>query len=562
MYESFFGLRKRPFAAAPDAEVMVETPAVADAVARLDRCVRNGRGVAVMTAAAGMGKTQLCHHFVRRFGGEFRVAMLPNASFPTRRGFLQAILAELDQPYQKLGETELRLELTSVAKAALAHSSGVVLILDEAHRYSERTLDEVRLVANLIENGEPLMRVILSGHTELEDKLADPGLSGLNERVGELVSLPKLTAEESRTYLRERTAFAGGSLEGLFDEASLALVVRACGGIPRCLNQLADHSLLRGYVAERRPIDESLVREALDDLKRLPMQWHDPLPESAATFSQRTASTARSSVFEAGRSDDVIEIGGLIDEDAASDESPGFEHDSTPRIMPARPQPEPVVSRSNEPSLGVEPRPAQETVQDRFARIDAAEARRQWFETLECSPSAASAVETIALGSIKVEALDRGTADDELFPSELFGEESSREESSHEESSAAEISDAAPPVAMLETPPRPAGNPLETLDRIVPLLTELETEFGGEPFARSRVSRRIDGGVAKVAEARVELERLVASLESHAVRSEPAVNAPGPTVPPEAANKAHPRNGTRSTLFSDLRRRQNGATND
>ncbi|HEX6987026.1 MAG TPA: AAA family ATPase, partial [Planctomycetaceae bacterium] len=286
MYESFYGLRRRPFAAAPDAEVTVETPAVADAVERLDRCVRHGRGVGVLTAAAGMGKTHLCHRLARLWDGRFRTAILPNAGFPTRRGLLQAILAELDEPYQRLGETELRLELTAVAKAARSDSGGIVLLLDEAHRYSERLLDEVRLVANLVEGGEPLVRVVLAGQVELEDKLSDPSLAGLNERVGELVTLPRLTAEESRHYLRERASHAGSRLEDLFDPEAAELIVQACGGTPRCLNQLADHALLLGYVAERRPVGVGLVREALDDLKRLPLQWHDPLPSAVAPGDQ------------------------------------------------------------------------------------------------------------------------------------------------------------------------------------------------------------------------------------------------------------------------------------
>ncbi len=533
MYESFYGLRKRPFAAAPDAEVMVETPAVADVVARIDRCVRHGRGVAVMTAAAGLGKTQLCHHFLRRFGNDYHVALLPNASFPARRGFLQAILAELDQPFQKLGETELRLELTSVAKAASSDSSGVVLILDEAHRYSDKILDEVRIVANLIENGEPLIRVILAGHVELEDRLAEPGLSGLNERVGELVSLLKLTAEESRAYLQERTLFAGGTLETLFDEASVALLMRACGGVPRCLNQLADHSLLLGYVAERRPVDESLVREALDDLKRLPLQWHDPLPEST-TDAIRLRPTDAAADSEA--TDNVIEIGGLIDDEFEPSQGYGactdFDPDSRERF---------VVDESPSPAAPPAPharpaeRPAMEPILDRFARIDAAERKRQWFETLECSATTTTPT---------------ASRDLEPIPIESYDVESCQEE--QHESRAASVATAA-------AEPRPASNPLTTLDRIVPLLAELEADFG-VASTRDSVARRVDGGTPRVSDARTELERLVAALGNSVIppaRESRGMNPTSASPRPIAKN-----GGARSTLFSDLRRKQNDANSD
>jgi len=538
MYESFYGLRKRPFAAAPDAEVMVETPAVTDILSRVDRCVRHGRGVAVMTAAAGLGKTQLCHHFLRRFGIDYHVALLPNASFPTRRGFLQAILAELDQPFQKLGETELRLELTSVAKSAMSDAGGVVLVLDEAHRYSDKILDEVRLIANLIENGEPLIRVILAGHMELEDRLAEPGLSGLNERVGELVSLSKLTADESRLYLRERTFYAGGSLESLFDEASVALLVRACGGVPRCLNQLADHALLLGYVAERRPVDESLVREALDDLKRLPLQWHDPLPENTSDVAR----FCPTGVAAGSETDSVIEIGGLIDEEfePSLDAETGIplEPAAQPCVTEAAP---PLPTPSPAPVVQIE-RPATEPILDRFARIDAAERKRQWFETLECSANARTPDLRTRI---------------ESPPVEFHPVEAECSEAASSDTEQAESFDAAS-VATEDPEPRPASNPLTTFDRIVPLLAELEADFGGAT-SRDAVSRRVDGGTPRVADARAELDRLVSALEENAVPQHREVRE---VTSPTSADRSSSRNGVRSTLFSDLRRKQNDTSSD
>lgn len=393
MYESFFGLRKRPYAAAPDAEILVETPAVTDAVCRLDRCVRQGRGIGLLTAAAGIGKTHLCHCLARRWSSYFQAVLLPNAGFPTRRGLLQSVLAELGQPYQRLGETELRLELTAVARAARAKAKGIVLLFDEAHRHSGRILEEIRLIANLAENGEPLVRVVLAGQMDLEERLAEPAFAGLNERVGELVTLPRLTAEESRRYLRDRAAFAGGAVDELFTAAATEIIVQACGGVPRCLNQLADHGLLLGYVAERRPVDESLVREALDDLKRLPLHWHDPQP--AAERPGRTGPAAgQYEPASSGGFDDVIEIGGMGDFDEAGGRpKAGIDTSWRGSVTTQRPATGGTGAAPNAGASGTLPEPAgaglpraeTETIRDRYARLDAVDARRRWVDLLEQS---------------------------------------------------------------------------------------------------------------------------------------------------------------------------------
>lgn len=389
MYESFYGLNRRPFAAAADADATVETPAVADAIARLDRCLRHGRGIGVLTAASGLGKTHLCHYLTQLWEPEFQVTLLANAGFPSGRGLLQAMLAELDQPYQGLKETELRIELKSVARRVKSQSAGLVLILDEAHRAADRLLEEIRLLANLIEAGEPLVRILLAGTTELEDRLADPALAGLNERVGELVALPRLTAIESRQYLAERATRAGGAIDDLFEAKAVELMIHACGGVPRCLNQLADHGLLLGSVAGRTTIDAALIREALDDLKRLPLQWQDPLPTAPPAVRDTI-----SGLFDGhdATAENIIEIGELSEGSGPGSDVTSAELEIEPA---AELPPELTSSRFDVPgdrseadgsiyatAFGGSAPPATEPIRDRFARLDADDAQRRWLEHL------------------------------------------------------------------------------------------------------------------------------------------------------------------------------------
>ena len=400
MYETFYALTKRPFAAAADPQATVETPAVVDVIERLDRCIRQGRGIGVLTASSGLGKTHLCHRLALLWQSEFQVTLLPSIGFPSGRGLLQAILADLDQPYQGLKETELRIELTAVARTIRAQSSGLILILDEAHRATERVCEEIRLIANLIDSAEPLVRVVLAGNLELEDKLADPDLAGLNERVGELVTIPRLTADEARRYLQERAARADGTLDDLFEPEAVELIVQACGGVPRSLNQLADHSLLLGSVAEHKPVGTLLVREALDDLKRLPLQWQDPLP---AAEHEPPAQAAASAFLQNELAENVIEIGSLEDESGDEFASVGSTDDATefafddrcierfPAMLTgdaadgiAREEVEGEFNAAENVAAFSEPEPpATEPLIDRFAQLDAGEARRRWLEELD-----------------------------------------------------------------------------------------------------------------------------------------------------------------------------------
>ena len=59
MYEPFFGLGKRPFTAMPDAGCFVPIDGIYQAFSSLAQCAADGRGIGVLTAPAGLGKSCL-----------------------------------------------------------------------------------------------------------------------------------------------------------------------------------------------------------------------------------------------------------------------------------------------------------------------------------------------------------------------------------------------------------------------------------------------------------------------------------------------------------------------
>ena len=516
MYESYYGLHARPFAAAADPNLLVGLPPVTAAIERLDRCVRDGAGVAVLTASAGLGKTHMCQTLAVRWGTEFAVALLPNASFNSRRGFLQALLYELGRPYLKMTEPELRLELTATAREVRRGRAGTVLILDEAHRLSMALLEELRMAANLLENGRPLLRIVLAGQLELEEKLADPELRGMSDRIGMQVNLPRLTAEESALYLRERVSRAGGELEHLFEPLAIDTIVRVCGGSPRCLNQMADHALLLGYIAERQPVCEPLVREALDDLKRLPLPWAEPLPHPAHRSSQQSAvaevaANADDELPELGGTH-VIEVGGDAEfdslfigadqsygggSDAATFDAATFDPvdaddaveyafaDEAEAARPAAPRRRRLTADRLQSAPPGAPLPEEEAIADRLARLDAQRADWQWHAAQSGVPQSRNADTTS--GS-------------------------------------------------------PHGkNALELVDRLEPLVA---AALDDAPQILPPTGRRS-----------VELQDLIAALEQTAEIGAVATAKPNPSAPDSAAVEPQP-SPRATTLFRNLRRQR------
>jgi type II secretory pathway predicted ATPase ExeA len=352
MYETFFDLNRRPFATTPDPSCFVATPLIQETFDELAVCVENGQGIAVLTAPAGIGKTLMCKKLASELSDTFQTIVLGSAICNTRRSLLQAILYELNQPFHKMAEQELRLAFFEAAKQVRPSKHAIMLILDEAHLLNSELLEEIRSVTNLTAGAEPLVRVVLAGQLALEEVLAEANLEAFNQRIRCHVSLQPFTRTESADYIMQRLAWAGGNGYEAFTPEAIELATHASGGVPRCLNQLCDHSMLLAYVAEQVPVSGAIVREALVDMQQLPLQWN-ALPETPhlGTQAEETpettdetpvvesviedatsefdsyelASPSDSSSFEVGASEPepaggaVFEIGGPDTESAPSD---------------------------------------------------------------------------------------------------------------------------------------------------------------------------------------------------------------------------------------------------
>lgn len=303
MYESFFELRKRPFATMPDADCFVPIHGVHQAFSSLSQCAADGRGIGVLTAPAGLGKSLVCQKVARELQGQFSIVYLPTGNFLTRRSLLQSILFELGHSYVRMGDQELRLALASALRRLRPGRRGIVLIVDEAHLLAPRMLEELRTVTIFAEAGSPVVRLIVSGQDSLEEVLSQPSLDAFNQRIGTHVVLPPYTRSESAEYIERRLAWAGVNVSDLFSDEALAAICEASDGSPRCINQLCDHSLLLGFLRTEKPLSLETVGEALEDLKQLPLTWNAPVSLRQSAPLSDWAMERNESLEESGGTD-------------------------------------------------------------------------------------------------------------------------------------------------------------------------------------------------------------------------------------------------------------------
>jgi type II secretory pathway predicted ATPase ExeA len=288
-----WGLSERPFPSAPLAAAYYPAPSLELSRTQLQRCIQRAEGLGVVIGGAGMGKSLLLHVLGQQFREQFHVAHLAGGALCTRRALLQNILFELGLPYRSLQEGELRLSLIDHLQPSRQCPHGMLLLIDEAHTLPLRLLEELRLLTNLVREGLPRVRLVLAGARSLEERLANPKLDSLQQRIAVRAYLQSWTSQDTAAYIEQELARCGGDVEDIFAKDALSAVHVAAAGIPRLINQVCDHALM--LADGDGPLDAAAIQQAWADLQQLPAPWHEP------------AATAGTSSVEFGILDELTE---------------------------------------------------------------------------------------------------------------------------------------------------------------------------------------------------------------------------------------------------------------
>jgi hypothetical protein len=130
-----------------------------------------------------------------------------------------------------------------------------------------RVLEEIRLLSGVETTKEKVLRIILAGQPELNEKLDAPELVQLTQRIRLRFHLTTLSPVEMRAYIQHRLEVAGAADRQIFDEEVYGELYRYTGGVPRLVNTLCDTAMMAAYTADRDAVGVNDVRSAVEELQ-------------------------------------------------------------------------------------------------------------------------------------------------------------------------------------------------------------------------------------------------------------------------------------------------------
>lgn len=343
MYESKLGFTTRPFTTTPRPDWYFPMEEIETARTTLIRTIERAEGTGLLIAQAGTGKTLLSQLLANYFQPVFRVVQVSGTQQCTERAFLQNVLFELDLPYSGMDEGELRLSLVDHLRPGHVCPNGMLLLVDDAHALPGHLLEEIHTINNIVHDSRPSAQLVLFGSPSLEENLANRRLESFSQRITARCYLNGLSFDETGAFIRAQLAAAGKQQQDLFDESAIDAIHQLTDGVPRLINQLCDHAIIRAVVNEQNLIRADDVHTAWGDLQQLPTGWSDDSHYDDSHYDG--GDDAEDMVIEFGELPDVQES---IDPEYDSATNVHLEHDATERIDDISEQIEMAVSISVE----------------------------------------------------------------------------------------------------------------------------------------------------------------------------------------------------------------------
>jgi type II secretory pathway predicted ATPase ExeA len=263
MYETHFGLQRRPFPASPSCDTYYPASGHEQAFAQLLQAAQDDEGLLVLTGPPGTGKTLLGQRLLEQSWADSPRAFLTHGRFAGTAGLLQAILYDFGLPHEGLTEQELRLRLTEHLLQHYAEGRGALVVLDEAQHLSPALLEELRLFGNLEGRAGKALHVVLLGQESLTATLQLPELTAFVQRIGVMATLPPLDVHEAADYLVHHVRQAGGQPGAVMSDEAVEILARGSRGVPRLLNRVAHQALRLAFQAGATQVDAEAALECL-----------------------------------------------------------------------------------------------------------------------------------------------------------------------------------------------------------------------------------------------------------------------------------------------------------
>lgn len=281
-YFKVLGFEKEPFSTSPDPEFFYLSKEHEAALTNTLIELRLKRGLSVILGDVGTGKTTLSRKLIQELKQRedvvFQIILDP--SFENEELFLTALARnfEIDissSPSVTILDLRESLERFLFQKG-VSEDKTIALIIDEAQKLSEDSLEVLRVLLNYETNEFKLLQLVLLGQLELHSKIIN--IPNFFDRISFKYTLNPLDFNETREMIEFRIRQAGYNANiHLFLDDAVKEVYQYSRGYPRRITMLCHKALKNLLLKKKFVVDKEIIQELIDEEVKSRWIRRDPL---------------------------------------------------------------------------------------------------------------------------------------------------------------------------------------------------------------------------------------------------------------------------------------------
>ncbi len=266
MYESFYQLTKNPFRLNSDPDFFYTSSVHSRALDYLLYGAAQGEGFIVITGIPGLGKTMLLQTLCKELRDQQIVVGKLLTPQVASNDLMRLVAASFGLSHRGLTKAALLNVLENYFLSKVRNGKRVLLIVDEAHHLSAQSIEELRLLMNLEDQGRQLFQCFLLGQEQLRKTLQLPVLEQAKQRIIAAYNLRTMDGAETRQYVEYRLRKAGWLGNPNFVDQAFEGIHKFSNGIPRKINLVCNRALVYGYLEELDVIDGDVIEIVVKEL--------------------------------------------------------------------------------------------------------------------------------------------------------------------------------------------------------------------------------------------------------------------------------------------------------
>ena len=268
MYESFYGLERKPFQLIPDPKFYFGSKQHSRAKAYLEYGVSRNEGFVVITGEIGAGKTTILRTLIEGLHGSNVVTGHLVTTQLDAEDTLRMVGAAFGFKVKDVPKSELLITLEAFLISQTSQGKRCLLIVDEAQNLTMRAVEELRMLSNFQFGNQALLQSFLIGQPEFREILQRPEMEQFRQRVAATCHIGPLDRDETQGYVEHRLKQAGSTDKPSWGEGAFDAIYKATQGIPRRINSVCDRVLLLGFLAGRTQLTADDIDEVVKELEQ------------------------------------------------------------------------------------------------------------------------------------------------------------------------------------------------------------------------------------------------------------------------------------------------------